>query len=87
LVRPQDVVLELPPTWRWQQRDRSPLGIEPASEVGVLQISSPSWAPGLRGVDLEEAVPNSAEGYAITEFFRAPDPRVVAALERGRRPS
>jgi len=84
VARIPDIVIELPPEWRWAQRDKAPLGLAPESASGALQISSPASSVGWRGGDLDVLVREFVAGSKLGEVLRveqsdAPYGRMVHA--------
>lgn len=77
MARLPDVVIELPPDWRWQKQDGPPLGLEPSSGAGVLQISSPASATGWRGANLDALVRQFVIGSKLGEVVRVEEADVA----------
>jgi hypothetical protein len=65
-----DIELELPTGWKWTQRKKSPLGIAPNTEEGVLQISAPDAGPSWRGADLEPLIRRFVENGRLGQVLK-----------------
>jgi hypothetical protein len=72
-----DIDLEPPPGWKWQRRHGTPLGLEPETASGVLQISSPAWARQWRGMDLDAAVRRFVAGSGLGEVVSVAERRIA----------